>query len=85
MTRHANGNGRNSLAADIEKIKAAIASATRHARGNATKSLHDSYDNIRDKTVDMGDSVVTYTKQKPIKSLGFAVLAGLAIGLWLRK
>lgn len=85
MTRHTNGHGRTSLYSDFEKIKEAIATATKHARGNATKTFQDSYGNIKDRTLDVGDSVVTYTKKKPLKSLGIAVLAGLAIGLWLRK
>jgi ElaB/YqjD/DUF883 family membrane-anchored ribosome-binding protein len=77
--------GTHKLQSDLKKLKTVLGQATRHARGNARKVINDSYGNILDKSSDMQETVVTYTKKQPIKSLGYAMLAGLAIGFLLRK
>lgn len=78
-------NGRYNLNHDISKIKAAVGEATKHAKGQATKVIYDSYDNIKEKSTDMQDQVIAYTKKKPFKSLGIAVLTGFILGIFLLR
>lgn len=86
MKRHSNGHGSyNNFSNDLERIKAALASVTKHAKGNASKAWYDSFNSVKGKGQDMGDTITTYTKKKPLKSLGIAMLAGLAIGYLLKK
>lgn len=86
--KHHNGNStklKTNLQSDFKKLKVALNQATRHAKGNATKVLYDRYEDILDKSTDIEDNLITYTRRKPIKSLGLAVLAGLTIGFLFRK
>lgn len=70
---------------DVEKIKAAIANAARDVRYKASDIYTDSIDDIKEKTASVESHVAEYVAEKPFKSLGVALLAGIAIGFILRK
>jgi ElaB/YqjD/DUF883 family membrane-anchored ribosome-binding protein len=76
---------RNDLHSDINKIKAALADATSSVKGKAGDLLTHRWTDLQDKTIDIETNVVDYVTDKPIKSISLAVLAGVAIGLYMRK
>lgn len=86
-TARTRSNGRYNLNGDINRIKSAVGIATKHAKGNATKAIYDQYDNLIDKSNDMQDQVINYTRKQPFKSLGIAALVGFILGWFflLRK
>lgn len=87
-TRNQKHHGRNSdidLTDDIMKIKAALRNATRDVRGKATQMLNDSYVDIKDRSHEVRDQLGDYIAEKPLKSVGIAVLTGIFIGFLLRK
>lgn len=73
------------LYGDVEKIKAALLDTTNDVKGKAGELLSDSVKNIKEQSSALSDNVSNYTAKKPFKSLGIALLAGIAIGYFLRK
>lgn len=70
---------------DVEKIKAAILDTSNDLSFKAGEMLNDSIEDIKDRTSAAKESVENYTSEKPLKSLGFAFLAGLVIGYLAKK
>ena len=70
---------------DLNRIKNALAGATNTVKGRAGNLLNQQWTDMRDKGIDIQDGVTDYVTDKPIKSISLAVLAGVAIGLFLRK
>jgi ElaB/YqjD/DUF883 family membrane-anchored ribosome-binding protein len=81
-TRHA---VRNDLYDDLTKIKAALSDATNSVRGRAGNLISHQIADVRDKTTDIQDNLVDYVTDKPLKSIGIAILTGVFIGLFYRK
>jgi ElaB/YqjD/DUF883 family membrane-anchored ribosome-binding protein len=75
----------NDIYSDLNKIKNALADATNAVSGKAGDLLTHRWSDIQDKTAGLESNVVDYVTYKPIKSISLAVLAGVAIGLYLRK
>lgn len=75
----------NDLYGDVEKIKAALLEASQDLKGKASEILSDSVDDMKEKSAAVKDGVANYTAEKPFKSLGIALLVGVAIGYLLRK
>jgi ElaB/YqjD/DUF883 family membrane-anchored ribosome-binding protein len=73
------------LYADLRKITSAFGDATRDVKGKAAAIITESFDEVKDKTIDIKDTVTDYVIQRPLKSLGFATLAGLIVGYILHK
>lgn len=67
---------------DIEKIRAAFANTASDVTGRAGEMLNDSYQSIIDKSSQMQENVADFTAEKPFKSLGIALLAGVVLGLY---
>ncbi len=80
--RHRN---QHDLYDDVEKIKASLLEATQDMKDKAAEVLTDSYEGMKKQTTGVKDNVANYTAGKPFKSLGIALLIGIAVGLWLRK
>ena len=78
-------NSEYDLYADVEKIKAALTEATLDVKGKAAEMLSDSVDNVLAHTTDAKDEVANYTAEQPFKSLGVALLVGVAIGYLIRR
>lgn len=73
------------LYADLEKIKNAFADTAYDMRGKTGEMFSESLEGVKDRSLQMRDGIVDYTSEKPFKSLGIALLAGVAIGWLLRK
>ena len=83
--KHGHHNSDYDLYGDVEKIKAALMEATQDVKGKAAELFTDSVDGVKEKTALVKDNVANYTAEKPFKSLGAAVLIGIAIGYLLRR
>jgi ElaB/YqjD/DUF883 family membrane-anchored ribosome-binding protein len=73
------------LYGDVEKIKAALVEATQDVKGKAAEILSDSYNDMAEKTHALKENVSEFTAERPFKSLGIALLVGMAVGYLLRK
>jgi ElaB/YqjD/DUF883 family membrane-anchored ribosome-binding protein len=76
---------RNDLSDDVEKIKAALAQATFDVKGKASDLFSQSIDNIKDHSSKFQENVSEFTTEKPLKSLGIALLTGIVLGYFLHK
>ena len=82
-TKHTSNN--HDLYRDIANIKAALAEATDDLKGKAGQILTNSMDDIKEQSSAVKENIVDYTAEKPFKTLGIALLVGLAIGYFIRK
>ena len=74
------------LYGDIVKIRDAFSDTARDARGKAAEVLSQSFDNVKEKTNDVHGLMTNYVTEKPIKSLGLALLSGYLLGaIMMRK
>ena len=69
---------RYNLAADLARIKNAFANTAWDIKGVASEIVDQSIENTREK-------VSNFTTTKPLRTLGVAVLAGILIGVLVRK
>lgn len=83
-TNHKNSNHYD-LSGDVEKIKAALFDTTQDLRGRAGEILLNTMDNMKERSNMVKDNIADYTAEKPLKSLGIAFAAGIAIGWLLRR
>lgn len=70
---------------DLSKIKEALANTAVHVKDRASGRIQDSFENVKDKSVNLKDTVEDYVNDQPIKSLGIAMLSGLFLGYLLRN
>jgi ElaB/YqjD/DUF883 family membrane-anchored ribosome-binding protein len=85
--------GRNQdLHEDIQKVKDklretkdALSQTAHDARSRAEELLSSSLSDVKEKTADIQENVVTYVRENPVKAIGFAVLAGAIVAQLLRK
>ncbi len=96
---HKNDNSKNDLYADLQKIKEkasetrdAISQAASDAKGRAHDILEQSlsdmkekFAGVKEKSADFQENIVTYVQENPVKTIGFAVLAGVLLSQLLRK
>jgi ElaB/YqjD/DUF883 family membrane-anchored ribosome-binding protein len=54
-------------------------------KGKTGDMISQSLNDVKDKTITARDNVADYTAEKPFKSLGIALLAGLVIGYLIKK
>lgn len=73
------------LYGDLERIKDALYDTGADVKGKAGEFITSSVDDIKEKTIYARDNVANYTAERPFKSLGIALLAGVALGWLLRK
>ncbi|OGT53329.1 MAG: hypothetical protein A3E84_01810 [Gammaproteobacteria bacterium RIFCSPHIGHO2_12_FULL_42_13] len=73
------------LTADLEKIKNAFSAAAFDVKGKTHEMLNQSVEDLKEKSTQMRDGLSEYTAEKPLKSLGIALLAGFVIGFLVRK
>ena len=87
MHKRHNGRGKRGsiLKHDLEKLREILAVTAHDVGGHAKHAITDSFENVRDKSVDLQESVVDYVNHKPFKALGIAVLSGLILGMTMRK
>jgi len=82
-TKHTSNN--HDLYRDLVNIKAALAEAGYDLKGKAGEILNSSMDDIKEHSSEMKDSLADYTAEKPFKTLGIALLVGVALGYILKK
>lgn len=70
---------------DLAQIKSAFADATEDVRDKTGKMLHHSYSNLRATSSDLQKFLSDYVAEKPLKSLGIAVLSGIVLGFLFRR
>lgn len=73
------------LYADWEKIRHVFAETASDIKGKSTDYLTQSMDNVKDKSLQTKDNIAHYTAEKPFKSLGIALLVGIALGYFIHK
>lgn len=70
---------------ELEKIKNVFTEAVQSVKERAGEVLSGSINGAKEKTAEVQETVSEYVNEKPIKSLGIAVLAGLVIGYFLNS
>jgi ElaB/YqjD/DUF883 family membrane-anchored ribosome-binding protein len=72
------------LAEDFENVKdkagdtiEAITDTAQHAKTNVQKYARDSWDDIREESIETQDSIVTFISEYPLASIGAAFLTGV--------
>lgn len=70
---------------DIARIKEALADVTHDVKGKANSMLLQSIDDVKEKANNVQENVGDYVTEKPFKSIGIAMLAGVVIGYLLHK
>lgn len=83
-SRH-NHRSHYDLSGDVEKIKAALFDTTQDLKGRAGEMISESMESVKQQTAEARESVADYTAKKPFKALGYALLAGVAIGYLLGR
>jgi len=73
------------LYGDLERIKEAIFDTSSDVKGKAGEMISNTAEDFKDKTLYARDNVANYTAERPFKSLGIALLAGLVVGYFIRK
>lgn len=73
------------LYGDLLKIRDAFSETAKDVRGKTSQTISESFENMKDKSLDLQDNMANYTREKPFKSLGFAMLAGVVIGYLIHK
>jgi ElaB/YqjD/DUF883 family membrane-anchored ribosome-binding protein len=63
----------------------AISQTAYDVKGRAQDILAQSLRDAKERSSDAQDTVVTYVKTNPVKSVGYAIIAGLFVALLLRK
>jgi ElaB/YqjD/DUF883 family membrane-anchored ribosome-binding protein len=64
---------------DLIKIKDALADTTEGLKGKAGNLVSELLENFQGRGSDLQDEIVEYVTDKPLKSLGFAVLLGIVV------
>ncbi len=85
MRTHRHKHNGHTLNADLEKIKSAIADTALDLKERTGEAFSDSLDNLKERSNRVHHDVASYTAKRPIKSLGVALLVGLALGFFIRK
>lgn len=73
------------IVGDIERIKSAFSDAAHDVRGRTGEMLTESVDHLKDQSVKLRDDVTDYIAEKPLKSVGIALVTGMVIGFLLRR
>ncbi len=84
-TRRAKNHSEYDIYGDLTRIKDALADATSGIKGRASEVLSESYDDVKERSVALQENVRTMVTEKPIKSVGIALLAGICLGYFFRK
>lgn len=70
---------------DVEKIKAALQQASDDFKDKASELWTDSVEGVKEHTADAKKSIENYTSEKPLQTIGIALLVGVALGYFLHK
>lgn len=70
---------------DLQKIKDALSQTTVDVRGRANEMISQSFENAKDRAVNLQDNTANYISERPFKALGIALLVGIVAGYWFHK
>ncbi len=86
-TKHRSSNHRSNfdLYDDVEKIKQSLRDATYDVKGKAGEIFENTMEAASEKREEIQEKMSGYLTEKPLKSLGIAMLAGLVIGYFIHK
>jgi ElaB/YqjD/DUF883 family membrane-anchored ribosome-binding protein len=73
------------LYGDMIKIRDAFTDTAKDARGKAAEVLTQSYNDVKTKTSDIQELMSDYVTEKPIKSIGLALLSGALLGAFMMR
>lgn len=73
------------LRGDLLRIKEAIADTGRDVKGRAGEVISQSLNDFTKKSNTVKKNVTGYVTGRPLKSLGVAVLVGMAMGYFINK
>ncbi len=89
---HNNRNTTNDLYDDLKKIKEkagetrdAITQVAYDAKGKAQELFEQKLADVKEKSADFQENVISYVQENPVKAIGFSVLAGLILSQLLRR
>lgn len=64
---------------DVEKVKEALSQTASDVKEKVEEILQNSFQDVKEKSVDFQEKLVEYVKDKPLQSIGIALLTGLII------
>ena len=70
----------NNIYADLIRIKDSMKDTAGEVKGRASDLLNDLIEEVQDRTSSVQSEIKDYAKDKPLQSLGIAVLLGVIIG-----
>lgn len=73
------------LYGDMIKIREAFTDTAKDAKGKAAEVLSQSFDTVKEKTSDIQELMTDYVAEKPIKSIGIALLSGYLLGAFMMR
>lgn len=80
------------LQEDFDKVKDKLretrdilSETAQHVKSKTEDLIGQSLKDMKSKSTDIQEDVITYAKQHPVKTIGFAVLAGFLLSQLLRK
>jgi len=85
MYRNKHKHSDYDLSEDVRKIKEALSDASHDLKGKASEMFFDTIENAKEKTVAAQDDMAEYVAERPFKSLGIVLLAGLVFGYFLGR
>lgn len=69
----------------MRETRDALSKTAHDMGGRAEELFMQSLRDAKNKTHDIQENVVSYVKEHPVKSVGFAVLAGIVLSILLKK
>lgn len=70
---------------DIARIKAALADTVEDVKGKASQLFTQSIEDVEDRRDALQTVVKKYVNKKPLRSIGYAALAGALLGYFMRR
>lgn len=71
---------------DIAKLKEILSDTALHVKDRAAGAINDSVENVKERSVEWQGNVTNYIAERPVKTLGIAMLSGMFLGyMILRK
>jgi ElaB/YqjD/DUF883 family membrane-anchored ribosome-binding protein len=78
-------NNHIDLREDVDRIRAALSQTAHDIKGKTEETLRKSYQDAKNKSADLEETVTNYVKEHPVKTIAFSVLAGMIFAKLLRK
>lgn len=75
----------NNLTEQFKKEGQEFKEKAQDLKNKATEKVEEGWDEVKAKASDAQETVANYVKENPLKSLGWAALAGAVIAVLIRK